>query len=99
MKMDPLLKKRWINALRSQRYQQGHWCLKSLDKKYCCLGVLADVIDPTAWIGNRNEFSWKGDMLSLPRDILSNETQLELIGMNDNYVSFSKIADWIEANL
>lgn len=37
------LKKEWVNALRSGKYEQGRGCMYR-DGKYCCLGVLAEVI-------------------------------------------------------
>lgn len=48
-KLDPELKQRWVSALRSGKYHQGHGCLRDIDNNYCCLGVLADLIDPEAW--------------------------------------------------
>lgn len=46
MKMDPELKERWTQALRSGEFEQGHSVLKftRADKTtYCCLGVLSDI--------------------------------------------------------
>ena len=40
--MNPAIKKRWIEALRSGQYKQGQGYLKSGDK-YCCLGVLCNL--------------------------------------------------------
>ncbi len=48
-KLDPQLKQRWIAALRSGNYEQGRQVLRSNEDKYCCLGVLADIINPQAW--------------------------------------------------
>jgi hypothetical protein len=38
------IKERWINALRSGDYKQGVGRLRSIDDRYCCLGVLCDVV-------------------------------------------------------
>lgn len=41
-KMDPEVKKKWLEALRSGKYKQGKGKLKRSDT-YCCLGVLCDL--------------------------------------------------------
>lgn len=41
--MNPQVKARWIEALRSGNYSQGLSCLRRLDDTYCCLGVLCDL--------------------------------------------------------
>jgi hypothetical protein len=41
-KMNPEVKKKWIDALRSGWYDQGSEKLRS-DQGYCCLGVLCDL--------------------------------------------------------
>lgn len=53
------LKEKWLAALRSGKYVQGHRQLKNTNNtvpSYCCLGVLCDVIDPKGWSdeGDRN---------------------------------------------
>lgn len=40
--MNPELKAKWVAALRSGKYEQGHEYLNK-DGKFCCLGVLCDV--------------------------------------------------------
>lgn len=52
--MNSDLKQKWIEALRSKKYQQGSGALRScpLDvhkSEFCCLGVLADIINPDGW--------------------------------------------------
>lgn len=42
------LKEKWLAALRGEQYQQGRGTLRSFDR-FCCLGVLCDVIDPSRW--------------------------------------------------
>lgn len=103
------LKADWVEALRSRRYQQGRGCLRSPDDKYCCLGVLCDVIDNSKWEPDIEIecFGW-GD-----NDIVKNisgfdQKQLEeigltflhetkLINMNDvQKLTFDQIADYIE---
>lgn len=43
--MDNNLKEKWVAALRSGKYRQGHRVLNdSVTKEYCCLGVLCEVV-------------------------------------------------------
>lgn len=48
MAMEAGLKRRWLVALRSGRYKQGRQWLRA-DGKYCCLGVLCNVVAPRRW--------------------------------------------------
>jgi hypothetical protein len=41
----------WIIALRSDQYPQGQTQLRSMNDKYCCLGVLCDVLHRTRNVG------------------------------------------------
>ncbi len=41
-KMNPEVKKSWVDALRSGDYEQGRGGLR-IDDDYCCLGVLCDL--------------------------------------------------------
>lgn len=45
MKMNPEVKEKWLTALRSGLYRQGHHRLKRgfLNPSHCCLGVLCEV--------------------------------------------------------
>lgn len=103
--MDAKLKEDWVAALRSGTYEQGRGRLKTptCQPKYCCIGVLCDVINPKAW----NEYgAWRNDngegelhrMLENTRASigLSTESHNELIKMNDERCSFEYIADYIE---
>lgn len=42
-KLDPAVKKRWTDALRSGEYPQGSNQLKTNDGYFCCLGVKAEI--------------------------------------------------------
>lgn len=46
--MNPEWKAKWVAALRSGNYQQGSGDLRH-DDRFCCLGVLCDLVDPTKW--------------------------------------------------
>jgi hypothetical protein len=42
--MKASLKRKWVEALRSGKYQQGTCRLRTRENGYCCLGVLAKVV-------------------------------------------------------
>lgn len=112
-KLDPELKQRWVSALRSGKYRQGHNCLKDIDNDYCCLGVLADLINPEAWVYNSDilSFEWssvytedpwliKHSSKYLITDPIPAKVQKTLAKKNDfEKFSFLEIADYIEDNL
>ena len=43
------LRKKWIEALRSGQYEQGKYCLRDKNDRFCCLGVLCDISDLGEW--------------------------------------------------
>ena len=54
--MNPQVKEKWLNALRSGEYQQTQTALRKEDG-FCCLGVLCDL-----YIKEKNEqWVWDGD--------------------------------------
>lgn len=112
--MNSELKPKWIEALRSGKYQQTSERLceeRYGDRSYCCLGVLADIINPDGWFKESEDFyvSWSGKDGILELAGLASVEELtnigdvmqgELVSMNDNEgKSFVEIADWIEENL
>lgn len=52
--LDPQIKAKWLEALRSGKYEQGEGRLNK-DNQFCCLGVLCDLIKDD--IG----FTWRDD--------------------------------------
>ncbi len=101
--MNEDLKKRWVAALRSGKYEQGHNSLRRSDGTFCCLGVLADIADPSAWVWT-SVWQWHGDDQTIPDpegiDIGLTRTNQEVLAtMNDCGDSFSKIAEHIERTL
>ena len=63
MAMDPELKKKWIEALRSGKYKQGKNRLhRAEDNSYCCLGVLCEV----AGFEKRESTDERGNAYKLP---------------------------------
>jgi len=101
MKID--LKQRWLEGLRSGRYAQGTISLKNKDDKYCCLGVLCDLIDPNGWSlmkDRDNCYYWLGNWARPPSSVLPNEIQDVLIEMNDVFnKTFLEIADYVEQHV
>ncbi len=48
-------KKKWIEALKSGEYKQCQEKLRAKSgRRYCCLGVLADIADPEGWEKTRS---------------------------------------------
>jgi hypothetical protein len=110
--MDKELKAKWVEALRSGKYKQGHGQLLAEDGAMCCLGVLETVCGTDVEIIAR----FNGDLcINRSRTLNNREDDWELRGipmgkrntladLNDGRSghmthSFSQIADWIEANL
>lgn len=94
--MNPSIKKKWVKALRSGRYQQITEQLSD-GFGYCCLGVLCKIekvdrerIEKGAILPD--ELKYRAEISSIEQDYL--------VDMNDNKLaSFPQIADWIEENL
>ncbi len=82
--MNPELKDKWIKALRSGYYKQGQEVLKSIDYKFCCLGVLCDIIDTNKWSlkTSLEAYTWESSDSLLPRS-LQNELDLDSYVMID----------------
>lgn len=99
--MTPKFKKQWIEALRSGKYKQcrGAW-VNNFDNptQFCCLTV--GLIEAGKW--SETLMRWRNEpILDTVVEILGVElkTVKILADMNDNAenISFSEIADWIEA--
>ena len=59
--MDLETKKKWVSALRSGKYLQGHGQLRKSNgqDQFCCLGVLQDLVAPEKWV--QSITGWKAD--------------------------------------
>lgn len=110
--MNKDIKKKWINALRSGKYKQGSgWLLE--DNKYCCLGVLSDILHspkktilgvemPTVNVCKKAGISYTKDLNNPSRvqgDGDGDNDAYKLAGFNDGGKSFKWIASWIEKKL
>lgn len=104
--MDATLKTKWLEALRSGKYEQGRCLLRSSDDKFCCLGVLCDVAD-VQWSPGAGKFYAMGGELKaayLPDSFkesfgINDSEERILTQSNDDGSSFADIANYIEANL
>jgi len=105
MKAD--LKAKWVEALRSGKYEQGVGALLK-DGKYCCLGVLACVMDREIPLRGIHHVAI-GDTVveddgkevgySFFEPLLGSVPHTDLAHRNDRGDSFKAIADYIEANI
>lgn len=112
--MNPEIKARWLEALRSGRYAQTKRTLRD-ENGFCCLGVLCDVVAPDLglqWkenLVNGSRFNIANSISLLPTAVMAAtgllhadavlDSGLSLIELNDNGHSFSEIADIIEKEL
>lgn len=116
--MNPVIKTKWLEALRSGEYQQGRVVLRTTPQpdaqhgRFCCLGVLCDLIGPNKWTMNEAHNDWThtfddaeiGSATTLTEKMrehvgLDSKQINELIERNDAGEPFSAIADHIEWNL
>ncbi len=94
---------KWVAALRSGEYTQARGTLRTEDDKFCCLGVLCNLVNPKSWLKVGGGYVYQNVEQIMP---LSTATEGSvgvigrLIDMNDiDKLSFDEIADWIETNL
>jgi len=111
-KLPRVFAEKWIEALRSGKYQQGRGQLYSINNdNYCCLGVACEVAGHTKNIiahgynvfidAKKNRII--GNKIVFPKipTVLKGSNGLPqiLAEMNDSGISFDGIADWIEDNV
>lgn len=107
--MNADLKAKWLEALRSGRYQQARGALRrdtstkgSEEVGYCCLGVLCDIVGPEEWDHTGTGVAiWRHAAGSLPANLrveidLDYRVEKDLIDANDSGKDFGLIADIIE---
>lgn len=100
-KLDPEFKKVWLEALRSGKYKQARQTLRLVRNSrplYCCIGVAGVKMKLMREVA-RFSASHATDHISMKMG-LDMATAAHLVRMNDTeQLSFTEIADWIEANL
>ena len=104
--------KKWVKALRSGEYSQGHHQLVDDNNNFCCLGVLCDIAPNYVrgeWEDSNSfykKWSMYGNVATLPSQIQAWAGMssfngyigdgLSLVDYNDQGSSFAEIADIIE---
>lgn len=101
--MDKEIKRRWVEALRSGKYEQGQGKLLH-SGKFCCLGVLCDIQGvPREEITKYaiSPFDEESGLRAFApiRGLLPFASIGKLSEMNDNGRNFDEIATYIEASL
>lgn len=95
--MDVELKEKWCQALESGDYKQGHDHLCD-DGRYCCLGVLADIVDPEGWDHVEGRWSTHRGFRKMPSREFLKRVKLHstransLANYNDDGWSFAELA-------
>ena len=114
--MKKMWKAKWIAALTSGEYTQGKGALRTVyqdHSKYCCLGVLCNLVDSTKWknvnklvYGRPIDYTYNKQVGKLSNNMLddlniSKGSMEYLIVMNDSIrgKDFVTIAKWIKENL
>lgn len=108
--MNPEIKVKWLVALRSGKYKQTKRFLRrgpdGPDAGFCCMGVLADILNPDGWQhhGSSAVRTNLGEVTSLSFERLATvgltlPQQIDLMRKNDFGVPFDQIADYIETVL
>lgn len=110
--MKPEIKNKWIKALKSGKYKQGTNTLKTIDGKYCCLGVLCKLYGQEKGVNWRkrgtsnyflDECSYLPSAVQEWAGLTDNNPKagdnvLSLLNDKEKY-DFGKIADEIEKTL
>lgn len=82
--INPSIKKKWVEALRLRKYKQGLSCLKDdMTNTYCCLGVLATLVDPKQNTWSDNDTYFGGNLVTRGYDNPNSESitaQQKLLG-------------------
>jgi hypothetical protein len=98
------IRNQWVAALRSGEYKQGKHLLRSTGDRYCCFGVLCEVLGQEWELREGFNTKWSCNGHSgWPPDVAAEEVGVEyvdmLVSMNDEGRTFLEIADYIEKNL
>lgn len=113
--MNPQIKQKWVDALRSGDYKQTQRHLHD-ENGFCCLGVLCDLYikeNNVEWEPSthyNNVYMFQDMMAALPLSVVEwadleyynphvNVEKSTLAGLNDGGSTFKQIADVIEEQL
>lgn len=100
------IKAKWVAALRSGDYQQGHDQLRTPENTFCCFGVLCDLHSKETGTEWQEGYMYMLNVGILPQPV-ANWADMKyffqedkLMEMNDeNLDTFEVIADYIEDSL
>lgn len=102
---------KWVEALRSGDYEQGRDVLCDEENRYCCLGVLNEVMGNKSrtnrmgreYLDAKDEagdyYCFAMNTYWLESQGVSRDMASRLAKMNDLGMQFVDIAQWIEANV
>jgi hypothetical protein len=103
--MNPEIKAKWLEALRSGRYKQGRKKLRPTPDTYCCLGVLCDILGDD-WNHPHLDYEYDGETFELGEGVLTRAeiadadfVNTTLANNNDAGWSFEHLARLIESEL
>lgn len=113
VRLPKAFKKKWLKALRSDKYKQGKYVLEDTDHNFCCLGVACRIVHPKLKLTNisfisKEKFSTRIKSIKVPEILKGYNEEGEseysvivdkLTKMNDNGRSFKYIAKWVERYL
>jgi hypothetical protein len=91
------LKQTWLEALRSGKYKQTQWTLHN-SEGYCCLGVAAKVwgLSDEKEMFRKHAGTGPAKVYNSLKEIMGEPLLMLCATMNDNWASFTQIADRIE---
>ena len=73
-KVDRKLQKKWLAELVSRKYKQGKFQLRTDDNKFCCYGVLCNIVDKNVWKpyekSSSGNYEWDGQDEIPPKYLL-----------------------------
>lgn len=104
--MNKKIKEKWIKALLSGEYKQGRYDLRSRDDRFCCLGVLCDIVG-VEWQAPEfqgGSYAAEGETYTLSDEMcqrtgVSREHAEILADMNDGGAQFPEIVEYIKEYL
>lgn len=105
--MNPDVKAKWLEALRSGEYKQAEGVLRTRDDGYCCLGVLCQiasdegVVPQPEQLPHAGNYHWTGSngvtgyMYLIPAvmEWAGIDSHTGVIETGDNYLSLSQMND------
>jgi hypothetical protein len=92
----------WLARLENPATKRFEKQLRNIDdpEAMCCLGHLADIIDPNGWVKDRGAWRWAGDAWTLPQvsylSLFLNRTLMADVNDNQHLFPIPEIRQWIE---